>query len=314
MPLVILLFALFASLFTFSKSALEFSEPFFLIGSRMTFAGFLLLGHQFIFNRKAFKIKISHVIPLVILGLVSIYITNIAEIWGLQYMSSAKACLIYSLSPFVAALFAYLVLKEKLNLKKWMGLLIGFVGLTPILFTQSATSDIVKDLLFVSWAEIALIIAVFASVYGWILLKKIINDFNYSPMMANGVSMLIGGSLALFHSYLSNESWTPLPVIGGKYGPFLECTLWMTLISNVVCYNLYGYLLKRFSATFLSLAGLITPLFASLFGWYFLDEIISWHFYASMTLFSVGLIIFYLEEIATDLRVENLENSKLDVS
>lgn len=314
MPLVIVLFALFASLFTFSKSALEFSQPFFLIGSRMTFAGLLLLGHQFIFNRQAYSnIKASHLIPLVMLGLVSIYITNIAEIWGLQFMSSAKACLIYSLSPFVAALFAYWVLKEKLNLKKWLGLLIGFIGLTPILFTQSASSDLVKDLLFVSWSEIALIVAVFASVYGWILLKKIINDFQYSPMMANGVSMLIGGMLALFHSYLSHETWAPFPIINGKYAAFLECTLWMTLISNVICYNLYGYLLKRFSATFLSLAGLITPLFASLFGWYFLNEVITWHFFASMTLFSIGLIIFYLEEIASDLRAEALENSKVDV-
>ena len=125
------------------------------------------------------------------LGLVSIYITNIAEIWGIQYMSSAKACLIYSLSPFIAALFAYLVLKEKLNRKKWLGLCVGFVGLTPILFTHSSSTDLVKDLLFISSAEVALIIAVFASVYGWILLKKIINEYRYTPIMANGISMRI---------------------------------------------------------------------------------------------------------------------------
>ena len=301
MPLVILLFALFASLFTFSKSALEFSEPFFLIGSRMTLAGILLLGHQFFFNRNAFKIKPAHVLPLVILGLVAIYITNIAEIWGLQYMSSAKACLIYSLSPFIAALFAYWMLNEKLSSKKWLGLCIGFLGLTPILFTQSSSSELAKDLLFFSWAEIALIVAVFASVYGWILLKKVITDYQYTPIMANGVSMLIGGILALFHSYLT-ESWTPIPVYQSQLGAFLEVALWMTLISNVICYNLYGHLLKRFSATFMSLAGLVTPLFASLFGWYFLDEIITWHFFASIILFSIGLTLFYQEELSNNLK------------
>ena len=84
--------------------------------------------------------------------------------------------------------------------------------------------------------------------------------------------------------------------------------LWMLLISNVVCYNLYGHLLKRFSATFMSLAGLITPLFASLFGWYFLDEVITWHFYMSMFIFSIGLFIFYQEEITPDvLRPQNLD-------
>ncbi len=301
MPLVIFLFALFASLFTLSKTALDFSEPFFLIGSRMTFAGLLLLTHQFLFNRANFKIKGAHILPLIMLGLVSIYITNIAEIWGMQYMSSAKACLIYSLSPFIAALFAYWMLKETLTAKKWIGLCVGFIGLTPILFTHSSSAEFAKDLLFFSWAEVALITAVFASVYGWILLKKIINEYRYSFILANGLSMLLGGMLALSHSYLSGESWSPLPVTAGKYGAYFECALWMTLISNVICYNLYGYLLKRFSATFMSLAGLVTPLFASLFGWYFLDEVISWHFFASMGLFSIGLAIFYQEELAGNL-------------
>lgn len=315
MPLVILLFALFASLFTLSKTALAFSEPFFLIGSRMTFAGFLLLGHQFFFNRQAFKFKATHIVPLLSLALISIYITNIAEIWGIQYMSSAKACLIYSLSPFIAALFAFWFLKESLTAKKWLGLIVGFIGLTPILFVGTQAQALAKDIFFFSWAELAIIIAVFSSVYGWILLKKIINEYQYTPIMANGVSMLIGGVLALAHSYLSGESWTPLPVVGGKYGAFIECTIWMTLISNVICYNLYGYLLKRFSATFMSLAGLVTPLFASLFGWYFLNETITWHFFASMVLFSIGLTIFYQEEIAINLAQATLtENNSADAT
>jgi len=296
--LVILLFSLFASLFTFSKIALDFSEPFFLIGSRMALAGVLLLGHQFIFNRNQFNFKKKHLITLFTLGLISIYITNIAEIWGMQYMSSAKACLIYSLSPFVAALVAYIVLKESMNTKKWLGLCIGFIGLLPILGIKSVTSEFIYNLSLFSWPEIAMLIAVLGSVYGWILLKKLINEYHFSPIMANGMSMLIGGVLALIHSYISGESWSPIPVIGDNTFALMQCAIWMTLISNIVCYNLYGYLLTKYSATFMSLAGLITPLFASLFGWYFLNETITWHFYISIILFSIGLFIFYKEEIA----------------
>lgn len=303
MHLVIMLFALFASLFTFSKTALDYSEPFFLIGSRMSFAGVLLILHQFCFNRANFKIQGRHILPLFVLGLVSIYITNIAEIWGLQFMSSAKACLIYSLSPFVAALFAYFMLKERLTGKKWLGLLVGFLGLLPILWADNAIDALAKDLFIFSHGEIALVIAVFASVYGWILLKRIIQEYRYTPILANGVAMTLGGIIALFHSYLSGESWSPLPIVADQYSAFIECTLWMTLISNVICYNLYGHLLKRFSATFMALAGLVTPLFASLFGWYFLDETISWHYFCAMIIFSVGLFLFYQEEIRTDLKV-----------
>ncbi len=268
----------------------------------MTFAGILLLGHQLLFNRDNFKIKVNHLIPLFLFGLISIYVTNVSEIWGLQFMSSSKACLIYSLSPFVAALFAYLVLKERLTSKKWLGLTIGFIGILPILLTKNDLHEFAQDLMIISKGEIALLIAVFASVYGWIMLKRIIIEFHYTPILANGIAMTVGGLFALLHSYMGGEQWNPVPIIGeNNYTAFLEIALWMTLISNIVCYNLYGYLLKRFSATFMSLAGLVTPLFASLFGWYFLQEVITWHYFAAMFIFSVGLFIFYQEELQTNL-------------
>ncbi len=295
MILVLLLYALFASLFGLSKDTLNYSEPFFLIGARFTFAGILLLIQQFIFNRKAFQIKTAHILTLALLGILSVYITNIAEIWGIQHMVSAKACLIYSLSPFLAAFVAYLVLKETLSAKKWIGLCVGFMGLIPIFMTQSSSEVVVGDVPFISLAEVALLIAVFCSVYGWILLKKVISEFHYTPLMANGISMTLGGTLALLHSYLSGETWNPIPVT--DFGPFLQNSLLMCLISNIVCYNLYGYLLKRHSATFMSFAGLVTPFFASFFGWYFLGEIITWHYFASIGIFSIGLTIFYQEEL-----------------
>jgi drug/metabolite transporter (DMT)-like permease len=295
MLLVILLFALFASLFGISKETLNYSEPFFLIGSRMTFAGLLLLSHQYFFNRSAFKIKAAHLKSLFLLGLLNIYITNITEIWGLQHMVSAKACLIYSLSPFLAAIVAYFILKETLSSKKWLGLTIGFMGLIPIFMTQSPSEQGPESLSFISLAEIALLTAVFCSVYGWTLLKKIINDYHYTPLMANGISMTLGGTFALLHSYFAGEQWNPIPVT--TMGPFLQNTLLMCLISNIVCYNLYGYLLKRYSATFMSFSGLVTPFFASFFGWYFLGETITWHYFASMAVFACGLTIFYQEEL-----------------
>lgn len=308
MFLVISLYALFAGLFGLSKTALAYSDPFFLIGSRFAAAGIILLMHQWIWNRQAFQqIRVSHFKPLLLLGVLSVYLTNIAEIWGLQYLSSAKTCLIYSLSPFLAALVAYFSLKEVLSGKKWVGLIIGFVGLIPIfgtpaeLLAQNKTlsflltlpAGIQLDIPFLP--ELAVLMGVLCSVYGWILLKKLISQYNYTPLMANGISMLIGGSLALLHSYFSGETWNPIPV--SDLGPFIQYTAAMCLISNIVCYNLYGYLLKRYTATFMSFAGLVTPLFASLFGWLFLSEAITWHFYVSMFIFAVGLSIFYHEEL-----------------
>ncbi len=294
MHLVIILFALFASLFTLQKETLNFSEPFFLVGFRMSLAGLLLLAYAK-FTNKTSKFHVSHIKLLALLTMLQIYLTNICEIWGLKYMESSKACLIYSLSPFLAAFIAFIVLKETLSPKKWLGMFIGFVGLIPIMFTQTQQEFASGNIFIFSYAEISLLIAVICSVYGWIILKKVLQDLNYSPIFANGISMLCGGILALIHSFVSGESWQPIPV--NNISAFLIYSIIMCFISNMICYNLYGILLKKFSATFMSFAGLVTPMFASLFGFIFLQEVISWHFFASMALFAIGLMIFHQQEI-----------------
>lgn len=295
MFLVILLFALFASLFTLQKETLEYCEPFFLIGSRMLFSGTILLTYLFITNRKVLKIKLKQLGLFVLLALFAVYLANICEIWGIKHMVSSKACLIYSLSPFLAALVAFIVLGETLSKQKWLGMFIGFFGLIPIHFTQTSAEISLGYFSISSLAEFSIVGAALFSVYGWILLKKIINQYKQSPLLANGISMTIGGTLALLHSYFSGETWQPIPV--SDIQPFILNSLVMCLISNIICYNLYGFLLQRFTATFMSFAGLVTPFFASLYGYVFLQENITWHFFASIIIFSLGLVLFYQDEM-----------------
>ena len=67
----------------------------------------------------------------------------------------------------------------------------------------------------------------------------------------------------------------------------------LIIIANIICYNLYGYLLSRYSATFLSFAGFMTPLFAAGLGWLFLNEQVTWHFFATIFMVIFGLYLFH---------------------
>ena len=294
MILVFVLYALFASVFTICKVGLEVTQPFFLIGSRMVAAGFILLLYQYFFQKQSFQqIKKEDWILFGKLAFFNIYLTNACEFWGLQYLSSFKTCFIYSLSPFLSALFSYFLFSETLSQRKWAGLIVGFGGFLPILLNASDPNE-PSSSYWISAPEIAVMIAAVSSVYGWILLRQIVKNEGHSPMMANGLSMVIGGLLALGHSYLT-ENWNPLPI--NNYTIFFECALALILISNLICYNLYGYLLKKFSATFISFAGFTTPLFAAFFGWFFLGEILTWPFYLSAFIVFGGLVLFYQEEL-----------------
>lgn len=294
MYLALLLYALFASVFTISKTGLEYAQPFFLVGSRMLFAGFLMLGYQYFFQRQEFKCAKKDLWRILRLAIFCIYLTNVFEFWGLKYLTSFKTCFIYSLSPFLSALFSYWMFSEKLTNKKWLGLIVGFLGFLPILLSETGSEELTGHFFLFSWAEIAVVCAAICSVYGWILLGQLVRENGYTPFMANGLSMVIGGSIALVHSFFV-ESWDPIPVT--DFWPFAICALLLILISNLVCYNLYGFLLKRFSATFMSFAGFTTPVFTAIFGWLYLGEVVDNAFYLSGAIVLAGLSLFYQEEL-----------------
>jgi drug/metabolite transporter (DMT)-like permease len=294
--LVVLMYAVWSSIFSLGKMALEYSPPIFLTGFRMAFAGILILLYLALVKKASFRFDKKQLISIGLLALFSIYLTNILEFWGLKHLTAAKTCFIYSLSPFFAALFSYIHFKEKMNGRKWIGLCIGFIGFFPVLLTQTGSEELFNAVSFLSWPTLAVMGAALFAVYGWVLLRLVVKDSSLSPLMANGTSMLLGGIFAFIHSYFV-DNWTPIPVSFENFGAFFKGNLYMILVSNILCYNLYGFMLKRFTATFLSFVGLLSPIFASLNGWLFLREPLSWTIFLSTGIVSIGLWIVYHAEL-----------------
>lgn len=290
---VIAIFAVFATVFPIGKMALLYAQPIFLTSIRMICAGILLIAYHWWSSYDRTKITPQLIYTLLLLSLFNIYLTNVCEFWGLQYLSAAKACFIYNLSPFASAFFSYFLFGEIMTPKKWLGLVIGFLGFFPILLSSSATEAAIGGIGFLSWAEIALIVAAISTVIGWIIMQQVVRN-GMSVLYANGWSMLIGGIGALMTSY-AVESWNPWPF--DDFNTFFGYMIILMLLSNIFCYNIYALLLKSYTATFLTFAGFTGPLWAALYGWLFLREPISSSFMLSCIAVFIGLYIFYSEEI-----------------
>lgn len=288
--------------------ALEVAPPLFLTATRMLLAGVLILGYLAWRNRAAFKITAKQLASLGVLAIFSIYLTNAFEFWGLKHMTAAKTCFFYSFTPFFSALLSYLHFGEKMNGKKWLGMGIGFTGFIPVLAAQKGSDELLSSLTFLSWPELAIIGASICSAYGWILLRLLVKNQSIPILMVNGSSMLIGGCLALIHS-LVIDSWTPLPVTSANLPAFFQGLFILIFISNIVCFNLYGFLLKRFTATFLSFMGLLFPIFASFNSWLFLGEPFSLTIIFSTGIVSIGLWLFYSAELRQGYMQKETETS-----
>ncbi len=314
MWLIVLSYLLMASTFTIAKTAVFYVKPIFFIGFRMFIAGTCLLGYYYFSKREKLRIRSENKKLFALIIIFHIYLAYVLEFWALQFLTSSKVCLLYNLSPFITAGLCYLLYSQKLTRQQWVALIIGFGGMLPILASSSSKEVLLSHFGVFSTAELALILAIGASAYGWILMKQLITDRGYTVGLVNGVGMLGGGILALitaliwegYHPF--NWGRVPQDLVGMWLFPSLGdngttiamgvgCMIALIVIANIIGYNLYGYLLKTYSPTFLSFAGFITPFFAVVFGWIFLFEVPSTPFFLSLGLTIASLYLFYRDEI-----------------
>lgn len=302
MILIVLLYTLFGSSFVLGKMLLNYTTPFFLIGLRMSVGGILLLSYLFFYAHEHFVFKRKHLSWYIQMTLFGVYITYTLRFWALNYMSAAKTNFIYNLSPFMSAFFSYLVFNETLSKKKWFGLAIGMLGMLPILTTSSFSEKAFGEFWFLSLPELAAIVSVATHTYSWIIMRKMVKEKSYSPMMINGVSMTCAGLLALLTACSTQNCQMVAPEHIVTFSILLGLII---IISNIICYNLYGWLLKQYTATFMAFSGFLSPLSTAFFGWLLLGETITWHFYASCLVVFIGLYLFYQEELQENIVIKH---------
>jgi drug/metabolite transporter (DMT)-like permease len=291
-PLIILLYTLFASSFTMGKLLSTHTSPIFLTAIRMILGGFILLLYQIITaSHRTVTIKRSDLWALFQIMLFGVYFNYILRFWALAYLPSFKTCFLFNFSPFFSSFYSYFAFNEKLSKQQWIGLLIGFCGMIPVLISNTNEIDL-PEKFFISLPEVAVLISVAMHSYSWILVRHLVKHRSYNPTFINSTTMTVGGLLALITSF-ALEVVPPLE----NSATFIGWLLFVVLVSNVFCHNLYGYLLKTYTATFLSFCAFLTPILAAILGSVFLNEKIGPSFYLSVVVVFIGLYLFYKHEI-----------------
>lgn len=290
MILVLLLYAILASTFTIGKMLLSFVPPLFLIGLRMVFSGTILLAGYYLFAKNKVKIDRKDWLMLVVISFIHILIPYASEFIAMQSIAPSCAALMFNLSPFFSALFSYLYFSEKMNATKWLGAFISFSGL---IYFMKPTSLCFGDVFNLNFSYLLLLIGVATSSLAWVMIRQFVKNKDYSIVLINGFAMLLGGVESFAVSYLYGEvvnfPWQNMWTFVGLFLVIFMC-------ANIF-YNFYGFLLKKYSATFLSFMGIATPLITAFFDWLFLGMSIHLNFFITLILIGTGVYIFYKEEL-----------------
>ncbi|RXZ78665.1 DMT family transporter [Paenibacillaceae bacterium] len=202
----------------------------------------------------------------VFIGLLEAVVPFVLIGWGQQYINSSTASILLGAVPIFTIIFVkFFTPNEKLPLKKWLSVLIGFGGLC-LLFAPDlaaiATSGNIIGYAALIGASISFAIAL-------LLIKRL-------PPMSSILAMrnvLFVASVILVPLAFLFED--PLDV--QLSGEQIIYVLILGVFQAGIVYMLYNMLIKQTSAAFAALTNYLVPLFGILLGTIILGDQLTWN-------------------------------------
>ena len=291
--LLIAPFFLWGTAMVAMKGVIPHTTPLFMAGVRLIPAGVLILMVAAFMGKPVPKSWLAW-LWIIIFALVdgTLFQGFLAE--GLVRTNAGLGSVMIDSQPLAVALLSLWLFQEHIGLWGWLGLGLGITGISLIGLPEewifhlldsgvTITTDNWQDLF--NSGELLMLLAALSMAVGTVLIRFVCRYAD--PVMATGWHMIIGGwPLWGISSVLEAQQWQNLVLsdwIALSYA---------TVFGSAIAYGLFFYFASSGNLTSLSSLTFLTPIFALIFGYIFLSEvltIIQW-LGVILTLISIYLI------------------------
>ena len=248
---------LWSSAFITTKPIIDNSDPFAALAFRFFFVA---IGFYFIsvYSKSSIIIKQKYLIESILSGVLfhGLYLGGVFYSISIG-MPTGIAALIVTLQPVLTNALSGVMLNEKVTIKQWIGVLLGFIGAILVLGL-----DIGSDIPFLGL--IATLVALIAITASTIWQKKLSNNL---PLSVSNFYQAVGG--CLFHSF----------IIIFLAEPYIDFTkTFIIAISHQIFLVSFGaftilmYLIKKNSASKTVSIFFLIPTISAFMAWVFLNE------------------------------------------
>ncbi|MCP1384167.1 DMT family transporter [Runella salmonicolor] len=216
--------------FTSIKLTQDQVGPYFTVWAPMLLATILLAPFVIRDFKKGGK-KLKDILVFVQLAALGAFPSQVLMTWGTQYSLASNAAILVLTLPVITAVFAFLILKEKMNVARWVSFAIAIIGVA-----LCSTDDIKRADLSSRYAlgNILIFLAILGNAYYNVGCKKIAEKYTEIEMV--------------FYTYLVMcILLTPLvlyyePEMFSKIPEFTTNT-WIGMISLTVFHNFLSMVL-----------------------------------------------------------------------
>lgn len=258
------------------KGVIPQTTPFFMAAMRIFPAGILLLLIGKIQGRTQPQSKLAW-LWILLFALVdgALFQGFLAE--GLVRTGAGLGSVMIDSQPLAVAILSLWLFQERIRFWGWLGLVIGVIGISLIglpdewigslLHPETIEVSLGIDTLFQS-GEWLMLLASLSMAVGTVLVRWVCkyND----PIMATGWHLILGGVplLAMSAGFESQQL-----VNINQYGWIAMG--YTAIFGSAIAYGLFFYFASSGNLTSLSALTFLTPIFALLFGNFFLGEVLS---------------------------------------
>ena len=275
--LLILLGLIWGSSFFNIKIASYSYEPFTLALVRVIFASiplFILCKYK--------KIKIEGFTknwkPYALIGLCNITIPFILIAIGTSKINSYLAAMLMSTTPLTGSILAHFFTNdEKISFFKSIGILIGFSGIVILFFDRSIINE--SNYIF---ALVTILGSTFYSI-GGILTLKLKNKGNENVTTSTTIWSVI---FLLPLSFIIETPWNSNPTIESTIS-----ILYLGVVATGLAWLIRFRILTVNGLVFQTQVAYLIPIFGVFFGFFLMDEIITWRVLVSLVIIIISVYI-----------------------
>lgn len=234
-------------------------EPISLVLYRFIIASIVFLIFAFI-TRTHFKWpKKEDLLHISLVSFLGVTIFHLSMTFGTQYVEAGTTGMIVGSAPIFTTIIAILFLKEKMEWYSWLGLFIGFIGITLItLGATGAHFNLSKGLIYIIIATIS---SAFFYVYQKPLFKK------YHPIELTAHFTWIGTiPMLIFLPSLINN----LPNVTFSAN---IAAIYVGIVPAAICYAAWAVVLSLGDVSKASNLLYLEPAFIILIAWIWLNEL-----------------------------------------
>ncbi len=252
--------------FLFARYAVQELDPLAVAFLRFTLAGIILIAITRWRTRGAHAIRIAPADRkrIWLLGAIIILGNQTLYLYGQAFTSAVHGALLFTLTPVFAYLLAIRHLDEKWSILRGVGILLAVAGSVVILLERGLRFD---------WAALKGDVIIFLAVAAWAYYlvsgKPLVEK--YGAIRVSAYTLASGALIYFpFGLYrLLTADLTHLNTLGWL------SILYITIVTSVIGYSIWYWLLKFTEASKLSVLSNTQPVVAGVLGFYLLGEAVS---------------------------------------